>query len=537
MLGCRSASPGRKSKQAALGGLAAMLLTAFAFWGVGNTLDMSPDGQSAHLAGAHLLANGWNPIRDPGFERADEILPKDYPLRDAVGAAFAQGYHAKAAAKGVYYRAASAVVFFGDFDIGRGFNLLAIAAAFLLAAAAASLLGLSPFWSAAVGAAAALNPVAVNQALSSYVDGQLAMLLTSLLALGVILARSKSRLATAGFGAAMILAIGAKLTGFFYAGFLGFCVVLFLRRWTGAYRAAWTFVAASAVGTLLVGYSPIVSNMINDGRPFRYLRNVVIWENPLVERHDRLTKLAISLFSETDAKLAAPQLKAPFAITRSEWRDLRQVTDAGARIGGFGPWMGGLIASSAAIAALAAVRRLRGRGVLLVAVAIIIGSALANPEAWRAHLSPQIWLVPLAVALFGLLQKPTSDIAVFARALCVAVLLNAGFVAFKSVYRQANYQMAANGILDVMADLDRRLTVDLGNSRINQILLRNRGIAFREVDDIKACPAAFRTPDLNVEVCVLPRDERATAALREVEAYEARLRRAGAAYPLILSGR
>lgn len=520
---------GRRSLRRTGGTMAAVLvLITAAFGGEALTVDLSADGQSTHQAAISIVAHGWNPYRDPGFDHPDKLSPDDYLLRELPQRPlFSKGYIVKNAAKGTYYQAGAAEALFGTTSAGKGFNVITLAAAFLLVVAAASHLGAAPVWSLAAGFTAAFNPVAVNQLLSTYVDGQLAMILTGLVALGVIMAFSKKRLPVIAFGAVVVLGINVKLTGFFYTGFLGLMTVICLRWATGAYKAAGVFILASAIGTFLVGYSPFVLDIVQDGSLFAYLKTTPIWENSFVTDHDRLTKLFMSLFSQTEINPIAPHLKAPFGVNWTELSDYRSIAAPDARIGGFGPWMGGAVFLSAIVMLFYFVRQTKGRWFLVFATGALFISALANPEAWWARFSPQVWLIPVAIAVFGLRYPLHDDAGAIARALIAVIVINAGFVFAQSCYAQINQQIAANKVLDIMAETSRPFDVYVENFYFNELLMKRRGIAIRETD-LEHCKAFFRPVYLRMNACFdgAPGPEM-MAAIEKVRAVETELNEKG----------
>lgn len=263
--GPRRAKPPPDSRIRPLAFAAGLLVVVACFTIAGSTFDLSPDGQTTHMAGIAHLAHGWNPIHDPEFiER-----PGNYILSstDSVGR-----YLVTKAAKGSYMAAASAYTFLGRIECGKAFNLVLLSAAALLALAAAKGAGLGNATAVTVAAVAALNPVPVVQSLTTYLDGQNGTLFTCLVALTLLLVRRQTTLLVVGWGATIALMMGVKGAALVFVAFMGPGLLAYLRWQTGRFHAIWTFGVASALGAGVIGFSPYVVNLVRYGdliHPYR----------------------------------------------------------------------------------------------------------------------------------------------------------------------------------------------------------------------------------------------------------------------------
>jgi hypothetical protein len=377
---------------------------------VGWLYDFSGDGQWYHLPAVLGLAEGWNPLTAPqladwnaGFER--EV---------GSAAVYVQHY-----AKGAWIVAAAAYRATGLIEATKVFNLLYALAAYLVTAHFLRRIGLSRLWACAIALATAANPVVLYQMHSFFVDGQLAGLCTLLAVLSLEWFREPRSPTLVLVGACIVLLANVKFTGLVYAISLGGGLVA-LASLGGWSRQAGRYAAAGlvsvAIAVLVVGYQPYVTNYRAHGNPFypalardaaaeaATKRQFEIWAPPQFMAMGRLEKLTRSLFAESAGAEAMPRWKAPFTVSKGE---LYIFFNTEPRYGGFGPLFGSVLAVTLVgylFAARVMARRVWTAGAALALLMAL--SALLNPEAWWARLSPQLWLVPLillsAVALGAL---------------------------------------------------------------------------------------------------------------------------------------
>ncbi len=239
--------------------LSSSLLVVFAsFVLAGSTLDLSPDGQTAHLLRISHLASGWNPVYNAEF--TDQ--PDDYILAGAETRFVESGL-------GPYMAAASASELLGDIEYGKGINLILMGAVMLLALATALGAHLRPGIAVVVALTAALNPVSVVQSLTNYVDGQIGALIACLVFLTMILARRPAIWTTTAWVAALALLINAKVTGIAFALIIGSGALAFL-LWRGfsPRRGVASYCAGLALGIGVIGFNAYVLVLVRHGRIF-----------------------------------------------------------------------------------------------------------------------------------------------------------------------------------------------------------------------------------------------------------------------------
>jgi hypothetical protein len=412
-------------RPALLLGAAAILLTLFVAPRVtGWFYDLSWDGRAYHQEAVLRLAEGWNPVRAPsGSGMGADLSVEHYP-------------------KGAWTSAAAILVRTGRIERAKCFGLL-----LMLGSACLSLHALLEWrvptrvaWALAL--LAALNPVAVCQGLTFCVDGQMASLLTILIALASLAVRRSHSWVEVGIALAVMGAAGLKFTGGPYAAVLlsgAWLVSSWFRRRPGP-RILFVLLVGVALGTLVVGFNPYVTNLRDHSHPFYPLRgpgavDVVTDAMPSNLRPmNRLGRLATSLISESDNEPSpfVTTRKRPFTIKRSE---LAAFDIADARIAGFGPLFSGILLLALLALGESAWRAPRAAFGTVLAVAVVLASAAINEHAWWARYAPQLWLVPLLVAVGAtrLARRPRTWLA---GPLVVAIALDASLVAGRQLLSQ-----------------------------------------------------------------------------------------------------
>jgi hypothetical protein len=369
--------------------------------------DFSGDGQWYHLPAIIALAEGWNPFRTPELAAWNAELAKEV----GTGAIYVQHY-----AKGAWIVAAAAYKATGAIEGAKVFNLLLLLASWLVALRFLRRAGLSRGWSHGLALAVALNPVILYQLPSFFVDGQLAALCTLLLVLSLDYLREPRRATLALLVACTVLLANTKFTGVVYAAALGagLTALAALRRVPHARTYALAGLLALAGAIVVAGYQPYVTNLERHANPFypavgrdeaataATRRQFEIWAPAEFMAMGRIEKLGRSLLAASAGAESMPRIKVPFTISKQE---LYIFFNTEPRYGGFGPLFGSALVASLLVFALARRNALRPAWTAAAALSLVVsGSALLNPEAWWARLSPQIWLVPpmlVAATAFG----------------------------------------------------------------------------------------------------------------------------------------
>jgi hypothetical protein len=441
-----------------------------------TTYDVSWDGQTYHQLAIQRLVDGWNP-----FAAA-------LPGGDGSNAYFANHY-----AKGAWLRAASVYLVGGDIEAGKGWTFVLGAASGLAALGALLRARAIRGWAAAAAAIlCAVNPVVATQLLTNYVDGQLASVITAAAALAAAVALGGGRVAFAGIAACASLAPGLKFTGVAYAGLVSAGTVAVAWRWhrSAARPVLIACVAGLAAGTLLVGFNPYVTNWRSRGHPFFPLAGPEAIDIVTGQvgagflAHSRLARVALSILAESRNDMGAdPTLKWPFAWAAGEtvpfrWPDVR--------FGGFGPLFSGALVFSLA-ALLAALRSDRRAVALAAAVAAgLVATALVNPHAWWARYAPQVWLVPIVLALGASTRTGGRAALALAAATFLTTAVDAGLVGTNAVHRGRMRSVALKAQLASLArepvPVAIRFRPPFGES--HRLRLHDAGVRFVEADPL-----------------------------------------------------
>lgn len=446
----------------------------------GTLFDGSYDGQAYHQSAVTALARGWNPaaaVEDIGT--SFDIWIVHYP-------------------KGPWIQAAA---FYGAVDSiehAKGSGLALSVAAF--AAWLALLLTLAPRRPAAAATVALIataNPVMLAQAFTFMVDGQLASLFSTCLALGGLLFLRSGRgsvLAALSCGALLISL--TKFTGLAYVMLLiaGLALVSVFRRPT----LSRSLIAAVLAGVLVVavgavGYDTYVVNAVRHGSPFYPLSgdepiDVVTAQMPgeLVGK-GRLEKLARAVLSRA-ANEKGPgtgtSIKIPLTMTRKE---LVAYWAPDTRVAGMGPLFGGalLIAFPLAVALVVPQRlrvdlraRFAALGLMIVAVTV-----LANGEAWWARLAPQLWLLPVIVVAAALLADATRPLRLAGWLLAGLLMVNVAIVGGMGLSRQVEMTRYKHELLADLSQAPGGVLLKLNTFDELTLKFAERGIPFRVVTD------------------------------------------------------
>ncbi len=463
-------------------------IVIFCTYIAGLVYDLSYDGQVYHIPAIVALATGWNPLQH------DTLSGWNPVYAEAAGAdIFIEHY-----AKGAWYLAASVYKATGNIEHGKGINLLLTFVTFATGIGALQRLGLSMTWSLGIALAAALNPVAIYQASTFYVDGQLASLFTILVFLSISFLHEPKREFLLPLLSALLLLIELKFTGLVYSTLLVIAVIVAAWLHKGRSVALRYALATGALATLaigVIGYHPYITNTINNGHPFYPAlgsesgRNIQWGQAPdEFMQQDRISKLFLSILSHSSNLY--PKYKPPFKISNS---DLLSLTYADTRYAGFGPLFSGVLILS--ILPLLTLPYTFSRAALFyisLAFATLAATLLINPEAWWARLAPQFWLMPLlAITVIALGSKHSIKLWL-ARLILALMLINSSLILLYNIrYSHARTsEMAA--MLDRLYHASTIQPVDIiisnGFKVIMSIRLADRHIRYQQSQTLECNP-------------------------------------------------
>ncbi len=477
---------------------AAVLLCAVAIYAMllavaGAHYDVSPDGQTYHQPAVIDLAMGWNPFWGTGPVPQDDRLI-GYP-------------------KGPWIVSAGLYTVLQRIEPTKVLDLAYAVAAFLLTfSAALSFPRAWPPHALAVSLIAAANPVAISQALSFYVDGQLASLMLAFVAVAILSVREPRRAHLLLLPLLLSLIASTKLTGAVYAGVAASTLMagtlVFGPRQDR--RAAVAAAAGLALALCVVGFNPYVSNLLAYRTPFYPMAgpnttDVVAQHRPAnLAGANQLQMTVLPLVAQPQIGTQPMQFRMPSRVTRD---DVAALASPDARAGAFGPYYG--VAAVLGILVLLAGIRDSARAALasLASVLVLALSAFILPEPWWGRFVPQLWLVPAVATL----APAWLGRGVLTRSLAFAVAgimaLNSYYVADVYLDRQSYHSFKVADQLAGLHSEPGELLVNFGNFTSTGVRLQEAGIPYQEVSAQQLASAACtqRTPVWESEavLCVI----------------------------------
>lgn len=443
----------------------------------GAVIDTSIDGQDYHYFAIQALAEGWNPVYSnaPMLAVSEEVAAPiwvdHYPIASwtVMAAEIAAGL---------------------PLEMAKGLAIAMMIAAALMTAGALMQLQVGLWLSLALAAIAAGNPVTLMQLFTRMNDGVMASCMLMVITLAVLATTVRYRGAFLAILPIMIFALNLKFSAIpiFVAVCASLCVAIYFSQGLkpavrhGAYLAG-----AGIVGIFIIGFAPYANNILNFGHPFYPImgpqdtRDIMLINTPeRIEAVGPFWAFWLSLFSETMQGFAAdPALKTPFMVSSEE---LRAAGGPDTRIAGFGPFFSGAFLVSLLLAATVAwLHRdnLKVRISLFSAVAMLLFT-LIFPENWWARYVPQLWLLPLAVAL-ACLWTAEARLRLATFALMGVMAVNAGLVFASASYGAVKRNAVAADQIRTLAASDATYQIEFDQALSRNVLFASAGVEFQTV--------------------------------------------------------
>jgi hypothetical protein len=418
-------------------------------WVSGLVFDKSWDGMAYHQIAILEMAEGWNPFYEklPSQWQESKYYDRLVDLRLWVNH-YSKGHEMFAAA---------VFALTDNIENGKVINLLLLFAAFCSTWYLLSHLGnFSPFWKVAIALASALNPIAVNQMFSYFLDGAVAsciLILITQLVLFFIADDAKHRLLSlAMMGLISLILINLKFTGLLYHAWISFiflCFLIYHKRLQLIKQFVLAMSVSGVVAIVVTGFNPYVTNTLGFGHPFYPVAGpnkvdaMTHMIPPGMEQQNRIGRFVTSTFARCDNVSAGSskpiRYKFPFTMDAGE---LRVLQSEGIRLGGFGVWWSGIFLLAMLTTAWLLVSGSRAQRIRLIFLLLaIVGSAFIIPVAWWARFVPQLWLLPIAVLIF-LFASKSAPAQVTAKLMVLLLLINSGMIA--GVYTYSVYTNTKN---------------------------------------------------------------------------------------------
>ena len=451
--------------------------------------DLSYDGMNVRIEPVIALSAGWNPVKDPAGASLPS-LAKTFP--------YLQG--STSAAAGYQYTLGSIISsnlanWAGSLNAAKAVTPLLVLVAFGIAHGALSALGLPSGWRLSVALMAALNPVAIYQSSSFYVDGHTACLFTAMIFAAL-------RLLVAPMDATGVLALvvsflglsAAKTSGVLYGGiidvvFLAFYAVTHLKK----LKPILIFLAVSALITWPAGMLfrkfggfpsfsvAYLKEATGSGPGYGYgggASSIVA-----LPKLDRAQAFLVSYFAPTEIVADKVKTKPLFWLTRPELSVFEDLTPD-ARAGGFGPLYGTALVLS--LIAAGSLFFWRGPPPATLFPILPVGISLGLTQTWWARWAPQGWLLPICLLLpvlaclareGGGKRRWLPQLSVFTG------LLNSGLILLFYSVGCVKAQRILNSQLAFLKTLPQPLSVHMPVFLSNRTWFIREGMAFQPLGD------------------------------------------------------
>nr|NJM03089.1 hypothetical protein [Desulfobacula sp.] len=382
----------------------------------------------------------------------------------------------------------------------------------------------------------ALNPVAVCQSLTYYVDGQTWSLLLAAAYLIFLFVLEKRGAWNMMLFLVILALANIKFTSLVYllvmlAGY--YLILLVTRPGKELIQTVRVTGGAVLIAVLCIGFNPYVTNSLINGHPFYpvYGENKVdiITGNAPHEFKDknRFEKFYLSFLGRSgnlmrtwsDEKI---DLKVPFTL---DLKEIKAMAGCDVRVAGFGPFFSGIFLASALLYVLSKAGKW-GRGMgekesdrfsgkvswIDALLFFVVFSVVINPEFWWARYVPQLWAVPVLMLLSSGFsgKKPGWPLVPVAFYLVSIFMIS-------TVYIESNIKetRALNRELGLLSEGNREMAVYFENFRSDRLKLMKKGIAYIETKDDAQTVWAYENTLLG-HGAVLHNDESLYAALKAI---------------------
>ena len=398
--------------------------------------DTSWDGQWYHQEAVIKLEEGWNPLYDGHL---DEKFDANIWVNHYT--------------KGNWYYAASLYDLFDDLEIGKSYNVLPMISLFLLTYVFL-FSKMKWYWSIVGAIAITLNPVAVNQILTNYNDGQIGIIMSIMVILLLQYKETKAIQYYRMIGLLLIVLANVKFTALAYGMILvsapfifKFYTFIFIEKKKSIskliiqlvkMKELKIFIAALFVGIIVIGAASYVTNTVDHKHPFYPLAgegkiDIMTHNTPKsIDEKPLYQQFYLSLFGEMTNDRIAEDVAIKFPLTISD-KEEGHLGSVDIRIGGFGPYFGFIVILTVLIMAIWRKQIFRKENIVeLIILLLIILSIIINPELWWARYIPQIWLIPLLIS-WTILKEKTKPKSIMVFIMVIVMMLNSGIMMKKNI--------------------------------------------------------------------------------------------------------
>lgn len=448
----------------------------------GKFYDLTYDGQGYHQDTIVYLSQGWNPVYELLTPESTSGLPRWKWLNS-----YPKGSEELSA---VIYRTT------GKIEQAKAINFVILFMAFGFVLSLLLRIRIFNKWiSFLLAILFVWNPVYITQMFSFYIDGQLYLVLLSIIAILCTIYITHKNYLLVPLTLLISLAWSLKLTGVIYSVFImGSFSVLFWysEKILFFFKKIQVGLLASILTIFIIGFNPYFTNLIRFHNPFYLptekseLVKVNIPENYL--EMNPLQRLIISVFSRSDnikGVGTTAQLKIPFTYDEAE---VSEFTNPDNNVGGFGPLFSGIFLFSV-LAIIFTVFNPRFSSkqkqiYYFLLITVFISGIIIPPSSYARYI-PLFWAFPVIACLYSLSGKKFTSVTI---GVLLLILITANNVLISREYIKFNSfttaQLRSNLNQLMVASKERPIDVSFGVFRQNRIRFAEAGINFVEYSDL-----------------------------------------------------
>jgi hypothetical protein len=436
--------------------------------------DFSYDGLWYHQDAVILLEKGWNP-------NTHVLTTKETSLSDLY-----LNHYPKATwiTQACYYS-------FLPFSIegAKSINFYMVFACFFLSLALIRNIA-DMKWVTAIPFALfiALNPVAVCQLFTFYVDGLVGSIITCTVCLMIFITKESTygKQAHLYLALTLVFLVSIKFTSLVYAcilmtGFAGYQFFYQKERW---FKNALFYAGVFIAGILVMGYSTYVRNTLQNGHPFYPLmgeNNIgdqvakVTMPSNFLDKN-RFEKFNLATFARPEWARAPLNSRAKPLFSIESLTEFDAFMRPDAEMSGFGPLYAEIfLLMGGGIVLLILFGRKVFSAKLLMLLGVLMISIVIMPAFWYARYAPQIWLFTMIAGILFFQSKATKWLAWL---ILVFTFVNIGFVMQQNFVHSFKNTIILNQTFDQLKSRQSLPYVNAGWVQSFKLKMKEQGVEY-----------------------------------------------------------
>lgn len=481
-------------------------IVAISTYIIGKTFDTTCDGNFYHKTAIGLIKEGWNPL----YQNAADFCEKSDSEIEDKGQFLWIDHYPKAS----WNFAASIYAITNNIESGKVITLLLLISLSCLTYSYFSEKKLKKWQSILLAVIIAINPIAMSQLFSYYVDSIMGLSLYGIILFLIMITDKNYTLLSKkekwiGLACEIILCMNIKFTGVYFAAIFSLMFyalwIIELRKEENFAKKVWkitlNFIIIVIIGIGIVGSSTYIKNTIDHKNPLYPLMGkgkvdiVTTMQPESFGYKNRVIKLIESTFAISEnityTSGDSPKFKIPFSIAENE---INNIAIPDIRIGGYGIFFGGIVIFSIIILAysliLIAKKEKKLFNNFIAIIAGIILSTLFMSEAWWARYSPQLYLIPI-LSLIGIFtMSNTTDkkniiiCNIIGIALTAIMIINTSFFIYwrvKDLQVFKNIKNSLVAISDSSSNLDDKISIAFNDTYYYGIIfnIRDKNVNYK----------------------------------------------------------